>query len=405
VTERHGAVGLVAGLSVSQIVSWGVLYYALPATSTSIAHDTGWSVPMITSAFSVGLVLSALAGVPVGRVLDRTNARLVLTCGTLLGALGLVAVALAPSMPLFITAWAITGVGQSATLYQAAFTVVNKTLPAERRRLGITIVTLKAGLASTVFAPLAVALTAQLDWRRAFLVLAGILVVTVAPIHLVLLPARWPTAARLPTGNADPRRARGIARSAPFRRLQAGVTLVTLGLYAVTVNLVPILTDAGHGAALAATAFGLVGIGQVLGRVLSTFGPAARGAGQDIAIGLAAVASLLALAFLPGLAGVAITGALVAGAARGAVTLVQASAVVDRWGAQHAGYLAGVFAAPVTIASAVAPAAGVWVVELASPRTAVAVLALVCAAGAVLSATVRTARSESTEHVDTVTSS
>ncbi|WP_267422223.1 MULTISPECIES: MFS transporter [unclassified Curtobacterium] len=403
-TERHGAVGLIAGLSISQVISWGVLYYALPATSTSIARDTGWSVPTITSAFSVGLVLSALAGIPVGRLLDRTNARLVLTSGTLLGALGLVAVALAPSMPMFVAAWALTGVGQSASLYQAAFTVVNKTLPAARRRLGITVVTLMAGLASTVFAPLAVALTAQLDWRRAFLVLAGVLVVTVAPIHLVLLPARWPTTARVTTASTDPRQAREIARSAPFRRLQAGVTLVTLGLYAVTVNLVPILTDAGHGAALAATAFGLVGVGQVLGRVLFTFGPAARGPGQDIAVGLAAVASLLALAFLPGLAGVAITSAVVAGAARGAVTLVQASAVVDRWGAQHAGFLAGVFAAPVTIASAVAPAVGVWVVELASPRTAIVVLAVVCAVGAVLAATVRHERSATTTPVEAAVS-
>jgi hypothetical protein len=43
---------VLAVLCVTQIVSWGVLYYAFPVLAPSIAADTGWSVSAVTAAFS-----------------------------------------------------------------------------------------------------------------------------------------------------------------------------------------------------------------------------------------------------------------------------------------------------------------------------------------------------------------
>ena len=61
----------LAALCVTEVVSWGVLYYAFPVALTSISADTGWSTTAATAAFSAGLVTSALAGIPVGRAVDR----------------------------------------------------------------------------------------------------------------------------------------------------------------------------------------------------------------------------------------------------------------------------------------------------------------------------------------------
>ena len=58
-------------LCVTEITSWGVLYYAFPVLAPSIAADTGWSVSTITAAFSTGLVVSAAVGIPAGGWLDR----------------------------------------------------------------------------------------------------------------------------------------------------------------------------------------------------------------------------------------------------------------------------------------------------------------------------------------------
>ncbi len=59
-----------------------------------------------------------------------------------------------------------------------------------------------------------------------------------------------------------------------------------------------------------------------------------------------------------------VTGAIVAGMARGVFTLVQATAVTDRWGRRHYGHLTGLLSAPMTITMALAPFAGAALAEL-----------------------------------------
>ena len=49
---------------------------------------------------------------------------------------------------------------------------------------------------------------------------------------------------------------------------------------------------------------------------------------------------------------------MLAGAARGVFTLLQATAVSDRWGAAHYGRLNGLLSAPALLATALAPWAG-----------------------------------------------
>ncbi|PCN48981.1 MFS transporter [Curtobacterium sp. 'Ferrero'] len=367
---------LLVSLCASQVISWGTLYYALPATSTVIAAATGWTVAAITTAFSAGLILSAVIGIPIGRLLDRVGPRRVMTAGTLLGTIGLVTVAAAPSPPLFAAAWCLTGIAQAATLYQAAFTVINKQYRQHRAR-ALTVLTLTAGLASTIFAPIAAALTNAFGWRDSSLVLAGILLVAVTPIHAFLVPVYWPEHARTADATADPGRTRRIIRSAPC--LQVGITGLALALYAATLNLVPSLTSSGHTLAAATAAFGLVGIGQVAGRILFIL-PGARTNGT-LLVTIVAVAALILLALVPRPFGVVVVIVLTAGAARGALTLVQASAVVDRWGTAGAGHLTAVFAAPVTIATAIAPAVGASLDAVLGTGGATILLALVSAAG------------------------
>jgi MFS family permease len=73
--------------------------------------------------------------------------------------------------------------------------------------------------------------------------------------------------------------------------------------------------------------------------------------------GLGAIGIWL-LAFLPGPAVVLIVIAVVLGAVRGCHTLLQATAVSDRWGTQDFGTINGVFTAPMTAVGALAPVSG-----------------------------------------------
>ena len=65
----------LAALCVTEIVSYGVLYYAFPVLAGEITAGTGWSRTAITAAFSAGNLAGALAGVPAGRLIAPARAR------------------------------------------------------------------------------------------------------------------------------------------------------------------------------------------------------------------------------------------------------------------------------------------------------------------------------------------
>jgi MFS family permease len=81
---------------------------------------------------------------------------------------------------------------------------------------------------------------------------------------------------------------------------------------------------------------------------------------------------------------------VLAGAARGVFTLLQATAVSERWGAEHYGRLNGLFLAPAMVATALAPWAGAALAEVFGGYPAVFVLlaALAAVAGALAVGTV-----------------
>ncbi|HET6191578.1 MAG TPA: MFS transporter, partial [Trebonia sp.] len=77
----------LAALCVTEIVSYGVIYYAFPVLAGQIAAGTGWSRIAVTAAYSAGNLAGALAGVPAGRFLQRHGPRPMMTAGSVLGAL------------------------------------------------------------------------------------------------------------------------------------------------------------------------------------------------------------------------------------------------------------------------------------------------------------------------------
>ncbi|MFC9975669.1 MFS transporter [Spirillospora sp. NPDC127200] len=404
---EHGAAGthrrlrgVLIALCVTEITSWGVLYYAFPVLASAIAADTGWSTPAVTAAFSAALVAAALAGIPLGRVLDRRGPRPVMTAGSVLAAGAVLAVAAAPNPAWFATAWVLAGIAMAAVLYQPAFAALTR-YHGPRHLAPLTTLTLVAGLASTVFAPLTDALAGQLGWRGAYLVLASVLAAVTIPLHALALRHPWPAPHDRPPGQnarqrtearaAATRQARRVTRSRPFWLLAGALTLSGFAMYAVLTNLIGLLTARGASPTLAAWALGLGGVGQVAGRL--GHGLLARRTSvrsRTVWVLSLSTATTAALAVLPGPAALLIAVTVLAGAARGIATLLQATAVPDRWGAASYGTLSGILAAPVTIAGATAPWAGTALASalggypaLFAALTVIAGLAVLLAAGGI----------------------
>ena len=112
-----GAVRMLVALCVSVTVSYGVLYYAFTVLAPVISADTGWSPTAVTTAFSVGSLTGALAGIAAGRLLQRRGPRLVMTAGSLVGAGAVAVVGLAPSYPVFVVGWLLVGLASAGTFY------------------------------------------------------------------------------------------------------------------------------------------------------------------------------------------------------------------------------------------------------------------------------------------------
>ena len=342
---------VLAALCITQVTSWGVLYYAFPVLSGGISADTGWPSSTLAAAFSAGLVVSALLGVAVGRWLDRRGPRRLMTAGSLVAVAAVVAIAAAPTAGWFVAGWMVAGVAMSAVLYPPAFAALTRWYGVQAVG-ALTVLTLAGGLASTIFAPVTAALAGQLGWRGTYLVLAGILLVVTVPGHLLGLNRGWPPAPRAAHARQAPAR---VVRSPAFLALLAALALTACATSAVVVNLVPLLAERHVPLGLAAVALGLGGAGQVVGRLGYPRFAARTTVRARTALTLAGVAVTTALlaAFTSLAALVAL--AVLAGVVRGIVTLVQATAVTDRWSSAHYGRLSGLLAAPVTMAAALAP--------------------------------------------------
>ncbi|WP_329389715.1 MFS transporter [Streptomyces sp. NBC_01351] len=347
---------VLPALCLTQITSWGIVYYAFPVLNPAITADTGWSTGATTAAFSSALVVSAIAGIYVGRILDHRGPRTVMTAGSVLGSLSLLVIAAAPNLAVFFAGWLLAGAAMAAIFYQPAFAALTRWWAPDHIR-ALTIVTLAGGLASTVFAPLTAILADHMSWRATYTVLAGILAVLTVPAHALALKAPWPPAPPSPphlTGGHE-----GVVRSRAFWMLAVTFTLSAFAMYAVVIGLVPLLLERGYTITEAAWALGLGGAGQTLGRTLYAtlsrhFGVTARTV-TLVALGALTTA---ALATVAGPYALLIVVSVLAGVIRGNLTLLQATAVTDRWGTTHYGRLSGLLGAPAHAAAALAPFAG-----------------------------------------------
>lgn len=343
-------------LCATQITSWGIVYYAFPVLNPQITADTGWPAGATTAAFSIALLVSAIAGIRVGRIIDHHGPRTVMTAGSVLGALSILIVAAAPNLPVFIAGWLLAGLAMASTFYQPAFAALTRWWAPDHVR-ALTVVTLAGGLASTVFAPLTAAIADHMSWRATYVVLALVLAAVTIPAHALALRAPWPDAATSPAHAAAD--AAEVGRSRPFLLLAAAFTLSGFAMYAVVVALVPLLLERGYTTSQAAWALGIGGAGQTLGRTLYA-ALARRTTATARATVLIALGGLttVSIAAAPGPYVLIIAMSVVAGMVRGNLTLLQATAITDRWGTAHYGRLSGLLAAPAQTAAALAPFAG-----------------------------------------------
>jgi MFS family permease len=357
IPEGSRAWAIAWTLGFTELISWGVLYYAFTVLLVPMQEEFGWSAGAITGAYSLSMLVSGLAAPALGRWLDDHGPRGVMTCGSILGTLLVLAWSRVETLPGFYLVWIGIGLASAATLYEPAFTTLAQWFRQGRSR-AMLIVTILGGFASTVFLPLTGWLVDRYDWRSALVVLAIILAAgTVVPHAAVLKPGPAHTGSSATPGpHTGPRlRFMDLLREPVFVRMSIAFFLQTTTSIAVAVHIIAFLVERGQDATFAAWAAGLIGAAQVAARVFTTIFERHFSIISLTAMMFAFQAVAIVLLVTWHNATGVIVAVIFLGMGRGAITLLRPSLVMEFYDVSRFGSINGMQALILTIGRAIAP--------------------------------------------------
>lgn len=348
---------VISALGVVQILAWGSSFYLLGVLAAPIAIDMGWPLAWVFGGLTLGLLAAGLVSPTVGRIIGERGGRAILLASSLFLAAGLVVLGLAPSLPVYLAAWLLLGLGMGCGLYDPAFATLGRLYGAEARP-AITTLTLWGGFASTMSWPLSAFLLDHGGWRWACFVYAGLQLVVSLPLILTLIP---PAPAR-PVGASDnpaPVVALAPAERRPFL-LMAGVLILGGAVMSLlSAHVLTLLQARGVPLASAVTFGALIGPAQVAARVVEM---AFKGRHHPLwtltaAMSLVAVGIVMLALGLPLVA----LALILYGAGNGIYSIARGTVPLALFGTERYAPLLGLLARPGLVAQALAPPLGAYV--------------------------------------------
>jgi MFS family permease len=324
---------LVPALGVTQIISWGTLYYSIAVLGASIREELGISSAALFGAYSLSLLISAVVAPVAGRAIDRYGGRAVMSVGSATAAVALFLISRVHSPLALYAAWGIAGLAMAMTMYDAAFATLSQHT-GSRYRTALTALTLMGGLASTVFWPTSLKGLEWFGWRDTMVFFAS------------------GRAGAAPEAGTLPKRSRRGA----FIALAIALALNGFIVSVLTVHLITVLQGKGLALETAVWVGSFFGPMQVTGRVVEfAFGRRFSSRAVGIAALLLLVAALVVLLGTSGSIALALVFAVLFGFSNGVVTIVRGTVPAELFGRAGYGSTLGNLAAPALFARAVAP--------------------------------------------------
>lgn len=379
---------LVAALSVTTTVGYGVLAYAFAVFLVPMQHALSASRTEITLAAALTLLASAAGAVPAGRWFDKHGGRALMVASSIAAVLGVLAWSRVQSLLelYLVSIWlGIAGVG---VLYEAAFAVVVSWFRGQHRSNAMLAITIVGGFASTIFLPLTGFLVESYGWRQSLVVLAVIYGTTTIPLHLMVRrPADRSEHADESAADAGARRRevfRAALRDRTYWLIAASFVVQSVGVFVLSVHAVAYLVELGHVPTLAATIAGMFGVLSVTGRLVTT--AAQRWVRLTTVVAVIFVIQALGMVALP-FVGFSVAGAVAClaavGVGFGVGSIARPALLADRYGVRAYATLAGLVAALLMVTKALAPLGAAELHRVAGGYTPVM---FGCAVGAVLGA-------------------
>lgn len=377
----------VLALGTTQTIAWASSTYLPAILATPIALELGLPRSSVFAAFSLSLVVMALAGPAVGRAIDRYGGRNMLVASSLVLASGLAVLGCARDAWLLFSAWCVLGLGMAMGLYDAAFATLVR-LHGGAARESITGITLIAGFASTVGWPLTAFIAEHYGWRASCFAWVGLHLGIAIPLNLRWIPALDAEGAHairpaVAQGTESKANAGNMARPTEegraFLLLAVFFAATAFVTSAMAAHLPGLLLAAGASALAALTAASLLGPAQVAARLVEFFAAKRFRYHPLLTARLATVlhpVGALVIGIFGGLPLAAAGFALLHGAGNGMITIAKGMLPLAIFGPLGYGLRQGVLSVLARAMQAVAPFAFGLVLDSYGARAAIALSAM-----------------------------
>jgi MFS family permease len=374
--SRQSFIAAAIALGGLQTIAYGTLYYPFAVLKQPMA-DSGIDSRLLLAGVSGAFLLGGVLAPYCGRAIDGWDGRKVMALGTVSGGLACVVLGFSENVALLFAAVLFLGIGFASTLYESAFSTIVRIVPGNGRS-AITVITLVAGFASTIFWPLTHWLESRIGWQGTWQIYAAVNIAIAAPAYLLLpVPARSSVAIqdrdeRAP-GNEHVHHRRLFVLLAFIFSINALVAAT------LSIHVIDMLQRTGLGAATAVAAAALIGPAQVAGRLAEFL---LRRNIPTSATALFALTSLpvaLVLLLLTNSYLMAASFAILYGLSNGLITIVKGALPLSLFGSDGYGTLMGRLASPQLIAESMAPfVSAMAIVALGDRISIVLLLALAC---------------------------
>jgi MFS family permease len=274
---------IVITCSCLSIYGSGIFYYGFGTFVKPVIAELGWSMAMISGAFSFYRLEAGIAAPIVGFLLDRFGPRrLVLIGGIVMGS-GFIFLSQVSTVLPFYSAVVIISMGWSACVGSSVGTPLVGKWFVKKRGRALGIYGAVRGLAG-LLVPAVAYLIVQYGWRSALIILGILSWFVILPLSFALrdspetcglLPDGEPSRCDIQQGDSRAERSEAIEADFPLRKAMRSRTfwIITLCLFshqatqsAVFVHIVPYLVDVGIEPTLAASVVTFMSLVSVFGR-------------------------------------------------------------------------------------------------------------------------------------------
>ena len=362
---------------------------------------------MTSGAFSLSTILQGVVAIPVGKLTDRYGPRMVMTVFAFFLGLGYLLMSQVNSIwQLYLFYGVLIGIGTGAPFVSLSSTIARWFV--KRRALMTGIVMAGIGLGAIIVPPIASWLISNYEWRTAYLILGGtVLVLTLLATQFL---RRDPTkVGQMPDGQQETEQqqsqieTKGLSLKEAIGTKQLCIVCsmwLCFGfcLFSIMVHVVPHATDVGISPAGAANIVAIIGMLSIVGKVGMGYATDKIGSKLTWIIGFVTMAIALFWLMVAREIWMLYTFAVIFGFAYGGCASAESPGIAELFGLSSHGVILGLASSFFTIGAAIGPLVAGYVFDVfLSYQTAFLICGVVAILGFILTALLKPISSKLTD--------